>query len=367
MARPIYALFGKPDRLAWHVNEDPGTHNFLQDNREALYRALQEHFYRGSESFDAAEIASDNEIKTREELEVPLPDDNATFNTLAIELSKSLPRDGTLPSDKSAAVDWQQRSREELNELIRSGAVPYTCVAQQQDSFTRDDVRITYWRLAINDEWTVPAVEFAGPDAKGVAVLVNDQGRMSDAAAVHKWLSSGYRVLAVDPFYFGEAKISQKDNLFALLVASVGHRPLGIQANQLAAVARWCRDTYDQPVTLVAHGPRSSTFSLIAAGVEPRALQTVHLHGAWGSLKQVVETNQTVNQMPELFCFGLLERFDIRQLAALVAPRPVTFHDPSDRARVELTSLAEWYKTLGVDHDPLPRVVAAGRENPPGE
>jgi hypothetical protein len=27
--------------------------------------------------------------------------------------------------------------------------------------------------------------------------------------------------------------------------------------------------------------------------------------------------------VPEAFCFGLLERFDIKQLAALVAPRRV--------------------------------------------
>ncbi len=33
--------------------------------------------------------------------------------------------------------------------------------------------------------------------------------------------------------------------------------------------------------------------------------------------------NRKFEQMPELFCFGLLEAFDIEQLRALVAPRPV--------------------------------------------
>ena len=41
------------------------------------------------------------------------------------------------------------------------------------------------------------------------------------------------------------------------------------------------------------------------------------------SLKQVIEKNLTVEQAPELFCFGLLERFDMPQLLALAAPRPV--------------------------------------------
>ena len=57
--------------------------------------------------------------------------------------------------------------------------------------------------------------------------------------------------------------------------------------------------------------------------------------------------------MPELFCFGLLESFDITQLAALSGPRPVHFVKPSERVQKELTPLRDWYKTLGVDVDPL--------------
>jgi hypothetical protein len=193
---------------------------------------------------------------------------------------------------------------------------------------------------------------------------VNDGGRTDATEAVRDRLSAGCRVLAVDPFYFGEAGISQRDYLFALLVASVGHRPLGIQAHQLAAVARWCRDTYDQPVTMIAQGPRVSTIALVAAGIEPDAIAGLDLHGAWGSLKQVIEANQTVNQMPEIFCFGLLEQFDLCQLSALVAPRPVTFHEAGDRARAELGPLSGWYRRLGSDHDPLPgaEVSRADRE-----
>ncbi len=92
---------------------------------------------------------------------------------------------------------------------------------------------------------------------------------------------------------------------------------------------------------------------MVAAGIEPTAIAGVELNDALGSLKQVIEKNRLVYQTPELFCFGLLERFDILQLAALVAPRPITFHQPDDRVKDELKSLATWYKTLDVDHEPL--------------
>ena len=37
----------------------------------------------------------------------------------------------------------------------------------------------------------------------------------------------------------------------------------------------------------------------------------------------MIERNWTVEQTPELFCFGLLEQFDIPTLKALGAPRQV--------------------------------------------
>src|SRR5690606_30301523 len=44
-AQPIYDLLGASERLTSHVNTDPGTHNFELDNREALYRTIQQFFY----------------------------------------------------------------------------------------------------------------------------------------------------------------------------------------------------------------------------------------------------------------------------------------------------------------------------------
>jgi len=35
------------------------------------------------------------------------------------------------------------------------------------------------------------------------------------------------------------------------------------------------------------------------------------------SLKEVIENNGSVDKTPELFCFGLLEHFDIPQLKAI--------------------------------------------------
>ena len=57
--------------------------------------------------------------------------------------------------------------------------------------------------------------------------------------------------------------------------------------------------------------------------------------------------------MPEMFCFGLLEALDVKQLMALVAPRPVTIVNASAEAKMDLEQLKAWYAVLGRDFDPL--------------
>jgi len=77
------------------------------------------------------------------------------------------------------------------------------------------------------------------------------------------------------------------------------------------------------PVSVFAVGPRSSLIALIAAALEPNAIGKLELNECLDSLKEVMEQNWTVEKAPELFCFSLLEAFDIPQLSALISPRPV--------------------------------------------
>ena len=352
-ARPIFELYGKADALRSHVNEDPGTHNYEEDNREALYRMLGAFFYPGDEGFNTKEIPSKEELKTAEELLIELPDPNQDFNTLALGLAESLPRDADLPGDKKAALDWQRTRRAKLREIVCWEELGVDDV--EADSQEKDGLTALFWKLKTGKNWSVPGVELTPQEPKGTAILIADAGRKGTAGQVMRLLDSGHRVLAIDPANLGESKIASKGMLFPLLVASVGDRPLGVQAAQVAAVAAWCAgDRQTGPVTLVAIGPRSTTCALVAAALEEDAIGQVELYGALGSLKEVIEKNWGANTVPELLSFGLLEAFDVKQLAALVAPRPVTFAEPSDRVKTELADLAAWYALLGADFDPIP-------------
>jgi len=350
-ARPVYALYGQADRLRFHINEDPGTHNFDRDNREALFRMFRDYFYAESDDFDPTDIPiADAELKSEEELAVPMPETNADFHSLALALCPSLPRNASLPGDAAAARSWQRSARKTLRGLVK--LEEYDCVAKQQKRFNKNDLEVTQWRLQLGDAWTLPAVELTPPNATGTTLVVGDEGRAALAETVQERLAAGERVLAVDFLGFGESKTVTDRQL--MLVAAVGERPLGILAGQVAAVSRWMQARQQgTPVKLIAIGPRSSTILLVAAALEPKATAGVTLLDAWGTLKEVVERSLELDDAPEMFCFGLLEQFDMLQLSALVAPREVRWQQPSWRVRAEIGPLSEWYETLGVAFDPL--------------
>ena len=352
-AEPIYKLYGKEDRLRSHINHDPGTHNFERDNREVLYRMLADQFFAGSADFDPKEIPCDDEVKTKEQLEVPLPKDNLDLHMLALALARNLPRDSELPVQEPAIQLWQAERREALRQVLQ--AKHYVVAVQSEEQQVEGDLIATFLRLRLGDAWTVPAVKLSRGKTTGITLLIADAGRQSVAAAAEELLAAGQSVLAIDPFYVGESKIAQKDFLFALLVSAVGHRPLGLQASQVAGIARWLkasREHAGQSITVAAHGPRASLCALAAAALEP-AIDRTQLHQSYGSLQEVLEQNLTVDKTPELFCFGLLEQFDILQLTALASPRPVVFHSPSDRVQKELAGLEAWYSRQKLDLNAL--------------
>jgi hypothetical protein len=309
-ARPVYTLLGVPQRFRYHLNFGAG-HNYDAENREAFYRLLRDGFF-GGKDFPVVEKPLEAPVRKAAELATELPPDNLTFNTLAKRLAEGLPHVTKLPPAEM---------RKRLRSVVR--AKDYVVDARRMPESGAD---VRYWQLKMDGAWTVPAVEFTPAGARRTAIVVADGGRRSAAAQIEALAGAGTRVLAMDPFYFGESKIATRDFLFGLQVASVGDRPLGLQASQIMAAARWLKREYPgQTPELIAFGPRTSLAALIAGALETEAVGKVTLHRSFSSLKEILDQTMSADKTPELFCFGLLESFDIGQMAALVKPREVNF------------------------------------------
>ena len=306
-ARPIFELYGQAGNLRHHVNQDPG-HNYGRDNREAFYRMLRDFFFGGSSEFPVTEIDSESELKATAQLDVPLPKGNLDFHSIALALVREAPGE-------------RERTRPALRAVTRSPR--YDVEANEVGMLTTGEVKATRWQLRMDTEWTVPALEIESGMASETVMQVADEGRASAVGAVAAQLEDGRRVIALDPFNYGESRMETRDWLWSLLIAALGERPLGIQAGQIAATARWARDRHGLPVEIHAVGPRTSLAALIAAALETDAISGVRLQGAFNSLAEIIERDLDARQAPELFCFGLLESFELEDIRALVSPRSV--------------------------------------------
>ena len=294
---------------------------------------------------------------------IELPEGNKDFHTLARDIAAKLPNVPAIPDDRAGVEKWQTTLREKLRSVVKYKE--FAVRPEPNGTETVGDVTVTYRRLRIGNDWTVPAVELARGTPKRTAVVLADGGRKAAAAKAAALLADGYRVIAIDPLGVGEARMIHpagdqrepkfdRDELYALLLSTIGDRLLGLQASQTAAVCRWAVAEYNAgPVRLVAVGPRVSLAVLVAAGLEQKAIGSVEASNLPGSLKEAIERNRSYNESPEVFCFGLLEAADVPQLASLCAPRPLSVTDAGERARKELAGLKAVYSALGTEHDPL--------------
>lgn len=320
-AWPIYEHYKKPNNLKFHVNVDPGTHNYLRENREALYQAMGDAFFPGIAADQAREIPSEEELKSIQDLAVPLPEDNLDLNRLALQLADRQVTTRTT-TGRSTPEERQQR-RQELAEVVRYREQP--AVVTTLDETAAGTLQVSRRRMRLGEAWTVPVVEVhdRGVEASGEThIVIADRGRQAVAERASALARQGHKVLAVDPYDLGESHPAERDYLWGLMLGTVGDRPLGLQAGEVLALARWSKGRGDRRVVLTAVGPRTATIALVAAALDPGAIDALVRDRTRSSLRSWIDDRTTFQAAPEQFCFGLLERFDIPELEALVSPRP---------------------------------------------
>ncbi|HUG19486.1 MAG TPA: hypothetical protein VMM56_10935, partial [Planctomycetaceae bacterium] len=130
--------------------------------------------------------------------------------------------------------------------------------------------------------------------------------------------------------------------LYGLLVAATGERNLGVQASQIAALARWVKtDRPESQVQILSVGPRTSLAALAASAVDTKSIDSLVLHDSYGSLREVIEQDIAVNQSPELFAFGLLKESDIAGLLLSSGADSVRFVGNAEKVTKSLKAILE--------------------------
>ncbi len=311
---PFYELYGRPDRFAFHTNDEPGNHNYGSDHREHFYAFLRRHF-EGDRKAGSAYGVSDDEVLAAEKLHCGIPEGNATIHSLADGFLEEVPR----PSNAKTA--------EALRETLRYCALTVTKAEKVAES-VRGGVKATHTQLEMA-EWSVPVVVVSREDAKpSITTLVfADAGKERLTGIVSERVQRGERVVAVDPLMMGESnERPDQDHYHAMLFATMGERALGIQASQIAATLQWLADAFPGTARHVeAQGWNASVAALAAVALAETPVASLIATRAPQSLKALIRDRVRYEDRPALFCFGLLEAFDIADLKALAGHTDITW------------------------------------------
>jgi dienelactone hydrolase len=330
--QPFFRLYGADTAFGWHENHDPGTHNYQLDNREAAYKFFTTHF---NLPVATKEIPSDAEIKSYDELAVGLPKDNLTVLGLARKMAAAIHRE-PVPADSAAKSTWAASERSKLESVVRYKPVKVASAWRMWNTKNKGLETITYRfdfdnRLSAAGVW-LKAIAVSA-DAPATLVL-NDKGRKEAAEVVSDRVNRGEQALALDPFFMGETIPQKPDPTdWELLVATTGDRPLGIEAAQVIAAAKWLREVSGQRhVRLETTGIRSEVIGMVAAALEPTLFSEQVSRQAMRSLGHLLDAPVIFRAAPELFCLDLYKDFDIDRFITLAAPTKVNLLDYAEPA-----------------------------------
>jgi len=359
--KPIYEKLGKPDRWGTHINYDPGTHNYKEDNREAFYRFVGRQFFSGDAAFPTKEIPSEDEVKSADELRVSLPEQNADFITLAKEVSLSVKpawRDDRDPESNAANPYADHlRSRVELGtpKIVKSEQVDNHPATERRRGYlpcrwaTRHVKPSDASSNVFVDAPSIPFVEYQQLKEVKVTIVLSDLGKERTTATVERLISSSHQVFAIDLAGFGECTFPSP--YIQSFVDTFSLCPLPIQSAQLHEFIRYVQKIAPgKSLNIVAEGPRSSTITLLAvAAMRKDAIATLELSKPLVSLHQLIKDPGGISSRPELFCAGLLAHTDISDAVTNLLIKRLVIRDSPSHVNEEFSKMAfEFNKRMTV-------------------
>jgi hypothetical protein len=337
--QPFFALMGAPGNLEWYENENPGTHNYQIDSRQQSYRFFDRAFHL--EASDKEDADTDNELQSYADLAAGVPPGNLTIVALAHQRAQLIHHNPPPQPD----AQWVEKQRQQLREVVRFSPVTVTHAWPVSETHERG-LESRGYRFEFSNDLSAPGVlveSTVRPPNGGVTLLISDSGRSSMAVEAGNDVGRGQRVLLFDPLLFGENIPGGEDDLtgFAQMLNSIGERPLGLDAAQVAAIARWLQqDSINgsgtpgaqartqttplnlaaAPVRIVTNGPRGETVAVTAAAIAPELFSSIEARHAMASFGDLFTHPPDYHEAPELMCLDLYRDFDFNTLRLIAAP-----------------------------------------------
>jgi cephalosporin-C deacetylase-like acetyl esterase len=363
-ARRIYEHLGQADHIGFFEYDD--THGWSKPRREATYRWLERWFHGRDD--EGLEPAFDTELES-ELYATPTGQVSTSYDgTETVQSLNRVVAEKMFPNRKAARLDEPGALRKLVRSRLRMTQTGPVATVSSHGELGRDGYRIEKITLRSEPDVTVPALVFvpAGDPARKPAVLyVHGEGKATDAGEggdIEDLVRSGHVVMAPDPRGMGESHP---------VSASGGYRPVwqmfqrallvnrtivGLQVEDLLGAFGYLSSRGDvdpERVGVLGKG-NGGVLALLLAALQPR-VEKVAMEGTVLSFMEIARARYH-EDLTAMILPGVLEDFDLPDLAAALSPRPLWIVDPrtpthalisTERAQAEYEPARRAYERAG--------------------
>ncbi|MBK9166621.1 MAG: acetylxylan esterase [Bryobacterales bacterium] len=354
--RRIYEVLGKAE--AARFLESPGPHGYLKGRREETYRWM-ERWLKGRGDEPAVEgdihIAPENELWSTATGQVSMSVQSTTVNVLNRAVAEEQFAGRTLLKDPAQARPAISRRLGVTLELGKQREAP---AARAAGTLQRDGYRIETAVVETEPGISVPTlllIPDAGAVRKPAVIYLNPSGKSAGMTAgegrdeASRWdplalVEAGHVVMVPDLRGWGESaprhhnnpgssgySVEYQTSMRALLV---GKTVAGMQVGDLLRCFDYliARPDVDASRVAVFGKADGGVLALYAAALEPRIGKVVS-EGALLSYMAMIRA-KFHQDMERIVVPGVLQDFDLPDLAAAIAPRPVWIMEPLTPTKV---------------------------------
>lgn len=350
----LYGASNASDRTSFAIFEEP--HGYGEAIRRGAYIWLSR-WLRGSEP--AADTLPEKPIFLDTEASLAATTTGQVKTALGGETVFSLNRaDATrirdrapLPANRQAWPDWRARLRTEVASRL---AVPETETPLNVRKFDRADKGFYLLEKTVYDSDPgvyVPGILLLpkGGARAAAVVFVNEAGKTAPGVVENYLLPlvrAGVAVFTIDPRGSGETApaAANPDMSYRAFTGdyesrllydslSAGTTLLGMRARDVRRAVDYLRTREEidpNRISVIGHGS-GGLLALHAAALDDR-IRSVAVNGTLVSYDAIVQ-NEIYTHRYSMFVPGALRKYDLPELTALVAPRPVLVLNAVDHAQ----------------------------------
>jgi len=359
----VYQALGAGERTQFLIGE--GRHGYLQPLRESAYRWLSR-WLRGAEpepgSYDEppTSIEADMDLAATETGQVRSSLGGETILSANRAAAAAIRSRVPAPVRPDELAAWRERMKKEVAERLRLPAEASPLNPQVIGRIDKGDYTLEKLVYYSQPEVYIPALLLL-PKKQGpspAVLFVNDAGKSADGLPegyLEPLARAGYVVLAIDPRGMGEtapsteapynrrdyrgfSQDSEVDLFYAALRA--GRTILGLRVLDVLRGVDYLETRAEADrgrISVIGHGA-GGLFALYAAALDSR----VHSAACTRTLvtySSILESDLYAHRYSG-FAPGALQAFDLPDLAAMAAPRPLLLLNPVDQRQERIGSEA---------------------------